>query len=291
MSKKLNFDYNLALGLPLRRSDLQHIYQKIAEVEAVAGGLAGQGPVILQGVSITQTIAGTTETTACSEGWLYYEGDILRVEASSVSRQFTSSQVPIWVLQEVNGPHEPHLLDDFQTLHVFTSIRLARLQIGAPGGAGAANYICDLSHLKKPFKETADRLDSIESGYASWQPVITTPGSIIASTASGERSWNYSRIGRKATLSFYQIFSVLSPGSFNGLSFSLPPGMSIDFQFQCAVPVAAKRASQSDWQPALAFINLSGQSSNANVVEIETSPGWDTGVNNRLSGQIEIYTT
>lgn len=291
MSNILNFNYNLALGLPLKRTDIQHLYDKIAEMEAVYGRLAGQGAVRLEGVDISVSSSGSVETTSYSAGWIYYGGQMLQVDASSVSRPLLGPDIPVWVAYEINGPHEPHLLDDFQTAHVFTLTRKARLQLGPAGGQGVQGYMCDWNQLLKPFKETSDRLDAIESGYSSWQPVITASGGQIqASTSTGERSWNYSRIGRKVTLSFYQIFLV-SAAAVPSIAFSLPPGISIDFAFQAVVPVSAKRSTQSAWQLAFASLNTSGQASNAGIIEISTSPSWDIGFNNGVSGQIEFYMT
>jgi len=114
--KKLDLTH--AGGFPLTQDNLDYLQQAYIECTNAFAQMGGTGPAIISGMVITTSISGT----AVTDGWLFYNGEMIKFNAASVGIPTGSDVVMVDIIPAStsltynDGSVYPAILDKAATL-------------------------------------------------------------------------------------------------------------------------------------------------------------------------------
>jgi len=114
--KKLDLTH--AGGFPLTQDNLDYLQQAYTECTNAFAQMGGTGPAIISGMVITTSVSGT----AVTDGWLFYNGEMIKFNAASVGIPTGSDVVMVDIIPAStsltynDGSVYPAILDKAATL-------------------------------------------------------------------------------------------------------------------------------------------------------------------------------
>ena len=81
-----SIDFTKPGGFPLTQDQLDYLQIAYNEALVALAAVGGSGPIVISGMNITKTlVTGTTYNYAITDGWLLYNGALLRMLAGGIS--------------------------------------------------------------------------------------------------------------------------------------------------------------------------------------------------------------
>jgi hypothetical protein len=125
-------DFSQPGGFPLTQDQLDYLQTAYKEALAGIAGIAGAGPLMISGGVITKTlVGGTTYNYAITAGWLFWNGELIKVAAGGLLGIDESVDALYFQLNRTSNPltyndgSTPDVIDDVQASFVSQAIGTA----------------------------------------------------------------------------------------------------------------------------------------------------------------------
>jgi len=128
-------DFTKPGGFPLTQDQLSYLQQAYTECINALAQVGGSGPIVINGCTITRTlVSGTVYNYAVSDGWVFYNGNMVHVPAGTLS-SVDISTAAVYMLLTPNS--SPLTFNDGSTPNVIndTTGSLVAQPIGIVGDA------------------------------------------------------------------------------------------------------------------------------------------------------------
>jgi len=155
-------DFTQPGGFPLTQDQLGYLQEAYEECINALAAVGGSGPIVVSGCAITKTfVSGTTYNYTISAGWVFYEGDMIRVGAMAVSGVNESVNAVYMLLTPTSTPLT---YNNGSTPNVVNDVS-GSLQVNVIGTADSATLFL-LSELQPYGREASEThiLVSLPSG-------------------------------------------------------------------------------------------------------------------------------
>ncbi|ANQ49626.1 hypothetical protein MY04_4809 [Flammeovirga sp. MY04] len=144
-------------GAIYNTKDFEHLFNVAKDIAGALSSVLTEStaPVRISGVEFTKN----GQDYSCTEGWLLHNNTFYKVDAFSGTA--TGSQIPVFNLETVSEPHEPHdLYEGYNKVGTFFICQEEKLKpsFGA-SGTGLFDYDAIIKH---PVKRNSDAIAGVQ---------------------------------------------------------------------------------------------------------------------------------
>jgi len=243
--KKIQFPTYAAIGnspIFANTGDINYIDEQITELSDIIGQTLadGQPLVRINGAQWSTNILGSGDTEyTVTDGWIWADGELFTVVATTVTVPSGSTNIPLWTIAETYPTGSGHDVNIGGTINTF-NVRIIRELVpvvGPSGGSGVGDYVCD-------YNEVDENPLSGEWSYitgASFQSLlefdnISAPAYTTSSPPSNAARQNvlaYKKTGKTLTIALRAkiLFSPNSGHTCDFINLTLPNALAANSKF------------------------------------------------------------